>query len=43
MALAESDVRWVTEPKMNLLERLYFPAIVAGPEFKFQIRFGIAF
>src|SRR5438132_14310226 len=30
MPIAESDVRWVTEPKMNLLERLYFPAIVAG-------------
>jgi NADH-quinone oxidoreductase subunit I len=30
MPIVESDVRWVTEPRMNLLERLYFPAIAAG-------------
>jgi NADH-quinone oxidoreductase subunit I len=28
--IAESDVKWVQEPKLGLLERLYLPAIAAG-------------
>jgi NADH-quinone oxidoreductase subunit I len=30
MAIAEKDVRWVTEPKLGFLDRLYLPAIGAG-------------
>ena len=30
MPIAETDVRWVEEPKIGLLEQLYLPAIVAG-------------
>lgn len=30
MPIADSDVRWVEEPKMGLLEQLYVPAIMAG-------------
>jgi NADH-quinone oxidoreductase subunit I len=30
MPIAESDVRWVDVPKLNLLEQLYVPAIVSG-------------
>jgi len=30
MPIAESDVRWVSVPKLGLLERLYVPALVAG-------------
>jgi NADH-quinone oxidoreductase subunit I len=30
MPIAESDVRWVTVPRLNLLEQLYVPAIVSG-------------
>jgi NADH-quinone oxidoreductase subunit I len=30
MPIAESDVKWVEEPKVGILERLYLPAIFAG-------------
>ena len=30
MPIESKDVRWVLEPRMNILERLYFPAIMAG-------------
>ena len=30
MPIAETDVRWVSRPKMGLAERLYLPAIVLG-------------
>ena len=30
MPIAESDVRWVDVPKLNLLEQLYVPALVSG-------------
>ena len=30
MPIAASDVRWVEEPKIGLLEQLYIPAIVEG-------------
>ena len=30
MPMAASDVRWVEEPKIGILEQLYLPAIVAG-------------
>jgi NADH-quinone oxidoreductase subunit I len=30
MPIAESDVRWVAEPKMGVAELLYLPAIAAG-------------
>jgi NADH-quinone oxidoreductase subunit I len=30
MPISDSDVRWVTPPKMGLVERLYLPAIVQG-------------
>ena len=30
MPIAEKDVRWVEEPKLGLLERLYLPAIAEG-------------
>ncbi len=30
MAIAEKDVKWVKEPKIGLLEQLYFPAIAGG-------------
>ena len=30
MPIAEKDVRWVKEPKMGLLEKLYLPAIAQG-------------
>jgi NADH-quinone oxidoreductase subunit I len=30
MPIADNDVRWVEPPQMNLLERLYLPAIMAG-------------
>jgi NADH-quinone oxidoreductase subunit I len=30
MALAANEVRWVEEPKLGLLEKLYLPAIVEG-------------
>jgi NADH-quinone oxidoreductase subunit I len=30
MAMAESDVRWVAEPKLGLLDQLYIPAMVEG-------------
>src|SRR5262245_26904360 len=30
MPIAEKDVKWVEEPKLNLLERLFLPAIAAG-------------
>jgi NADH-quinone oxidoreductase subunit I len=30
MTIAESDVKWVDEPKMGLAEQLYLPAIFAG-------------
>jgi NADH-quinone oxidoreductase subunit I len=30
MPIAESDVRWVQEPKIGLLEKLYVPAIAQG-------------
>ncbi len=30
MPIAEKDVRWVQDPKLNLFERLYLPAIMEG-------------
>src|SRR5216683_5412591 len=30
MPISESDVRWVTEPKIGLFEQLYLPAIMSG-------------
>ncbi len=30
MPIAESDVRWVTTPRLNLFEQLYLPAVVSG-------------
>jgi len=30
MPIESKDVRWVLEPRTNILERLYFPAIMAG-------------
>src|SRR5579872_4263383 len=30
MPIAESEVLWVSVPRLNLLEQLYVPAIVAG-------------
>jgi NADH-quinone oxidoreductase subunit I len=30
MPIAETDVRWVSEPKLGALERLYLPTIVEG-------------
>ncbi len=30
MPMTESDVRWVEEPKIGLLEQIYLPAIFAG-------------
>src|SRR5438445_9631803 len=30
MPIESKNVRWVLEPRMNILERLYFPAIMAG-------------
>ena len=30
MPIAESDVRWVDVPQLNLLEQLYVPALVSG-------------
>ena len=30
MPIAESEVRWVTPPKLGLLDRLYLPAIAEG-------------
>ncbi len=30
MPIAESDVRWIEEPRIGFLERLYMPAIFAG-------------
>ena len=30
MPMAASDVRWVEEPKIGILEQLYLPAIVSG-------------
>jgi NADH-quinone oxidoreductase subunit I len=30
MPIAEKDVKWVQEPKIGLLEKLYLPAIFAG-------------
>lgn len=30
MAIAEKDVRWVSEPKIGLVEKLYLPAIFQG-------------
>ncbi|MCS6853075.1 MAG: NADH-quinone oxidoreductase subunit I [Gemmataceae bacterium] len=30
MPIAESDVRWVEEPRLGILEQLYVPAIVEG-------------
>jgi NADH-quinone oxidoreductase subunit I len=32
MPIAESDVKWVTTPKIGLLEQLYVPAILQGLE-----------
>jgi NADH-quinone oxidoreductase subunit I len=30
MPIAETDVKWITPPKLGLLERLYFPGIAQG-------------
>src|ERR1700677_1458321 len=30
MPMTENDVRWVTQPKMGLLEKLYLPALAQG-------------
>jgi len=30
MPIAESDVRWVEEPKLGLMEKLYLPAVMVG-------------
>jgi NADH-quinone oxidoreductase subunit I len=30
MPIAEKDVKWVVEPKIGLLEKLYLPAVFAG-------------
>jgi len=30
MPIAESDVRWVEEPRLGLLERIYLPAVITG-------------
>src|SRR5438034_9205638 len=30
MSIAETDIRWVEEPKIGVLEQLYLPAIFAG-------------
>jgi NADH-quinone oxidoreductase subunit I len=30
MPIAESDVKWVEEPKLGLLEQMYLPAIASG-------------
>jgi NADH-quinone oxidoreductase subunit I len=30
MPIAEADVKWVTEPKLGLLDHLFLPAIVGG-------------
>jgi NADH-quinone oxidoreductase subunit I len=30
MPIAESDIRWVEQPRLGLLEKLYLPAIAAG-------------
>jgi len=32
MPIAEKDVRWIAEPKIDLFEKLYLPAIVQGIE-----------
>jgi NADH-quinone oxidoreductase subunit I len=32
MPMAASDVRWVEEPKIGILEQLYLPAVLAGLE-----------
>lgn len=30
MPIAEAEVRWIEEPALNLLERLYLPAVLSG-------------
>jgi NADH-quinone oxidoreductase subunit I len=30
MPIADSDVKWVEEPRLNLFEQLYLPAVVSG-------------
>lgn len=36
MPIAESDVRWVEEPRIGLLERMYLPAVVSGLQTTFK-------
>jgi len=40
MAIAESDIRWVEEPKIGMLEQLYLPAIFAGLQTTVRHMFG---
>ena len=30
MPIAEQDVKWIEEPRLSLLENLYFPTIFSG-------------
>lgn len=40
MPMQESDVRWVSPPRMGLLDRLYLPAIVQGFQTTLKHMFG---
>jgi NADH-quinone oxidoreductase subunit I len=40
MPIADKDVRWVEEPKMGLLEKLYLPAIAQGIQTTMRHFFG---
>ncbi len=40
MPLAESDVRWVEEPKIGMLEQLYLPAVFDGLRTTVRHMFG---
>jgi NADH-quinone oxidoreductase subunit I len=42
MPIADKDVRWVEEPKMGLLEKLYLPAIAQGIQTTMRHFFGPA-
>ena len=43
MPIAASDVRWVTPPKIGMLEQLYVPAIVQGLQTTIRHTFGTLF
>src|SRR5262249_35228171 len=40
MPIPASDVKWVQEPKIGLMERLYIPAILSGMALTIKHMFG---